>query len=191
MAILPGRIVSALQEIAGSVGSAPGPAAAPTAAVPLAGEKFSNGDLHARLSVPARGGTRVGLNKKRTVLAGRAARPPCGDVDCGCTAPPVGRNSDRGGACDPKASNRIPSPIPAKAEPAYSGEHRMRATSRGLFPGRSKTDGHAALHFTRARGAGGPEFDSRAECDAHGIGDGRRDGMLRRGVITHELRRAD
>ena len=190
MAIPPGRIVSALQEIAGSVGSAPGLAAAPAAAVHLAGKKFSDGDLHARLSVPGRGGTRAGRDKKRAVLAGRATRPDCGDVDYGCTVSPVGRNSDRRGACDPKVSSRRPSTIPAKAEPAYSGEHRMRAARSGLFPGRSKMGGHAALHFTRACGAGGLEFDPRAECDAHGIGDERRNGMPRRGAITHGLRRA-
>ena len=181
--------MSALQEIAGSADTLPEPVATPTVAVPRAGEKFSDEDLHARFNVPVWGGIRVSRDKKCIVLVDLAVPSDYDDIDYGRTISYVGQNSDREGIHDQEMSNTGISPDTSKTEPTDPGERRMQAASNNLSLSRSKGDGYTVLYFTREWGVGDLRFDSRVECDSHGFEDERRAGRPPRRIIKFKLRK--
>ena len=181
--------MSALQEIAGSADTLPEPVAAPTVAVPRAGEKFRNEDLHARFNVPVWGGIRVSRDKKCIVLVGLAVPSDYNDIDYGRTISYVGQNSDREGIHDQEMSDTCLSPDASKTEPADPGECRMQAASNNLSLSRSKGGGYTVLYFTREWDVGDLRFDSRVECNSYGFEDDRRAGRPTRRIIKFKLRR--
>ena len=179
------------QEIVGGADPASGPATYPAVAVPEAGEKFSDEDLHVRFNVPAWGGIRVSLDKMCIVLVTPAARSGREGGGRSRTLSYAGQDSDREGAHDQEMSDdRFPA-TPSTAEPAEPHQLKMQAASNNLSLSRSKGEGYTVLYFTRGRGAGDLEFDSRVECDSHRFEVEQRDGRPPRAVIRFRLRRVE
>lgn len=191
MAIRPGRYVSARQEIASETDSASAPATAPTVAVPRAGEKFSDEELHARFNVPVWGGIRVSRERKCIVLVDLAVNSCYEDIDYGRTVSYMGQNSDREGIQDQEMPNSGLFPIPLITEPVDSGERRTQAAGNNLSLARSKGEGYTVLYFTKEWGDGGLRFDSRVECDSHDFEVEQRAGRPHRVVIKFKLRKVE
>ena len=183
------RYVGTRQEIASKSDFASEPATYPAVAVPNAGEKFSDEDLHARFNVPAWGGIRVSRDKKCIVLVDLVVRSGYEDVDHGHTVSYMGQNSDREGMQNQEMSTDAFPTIPSKTEPADPGRRQMQATSNNLSLSRSKEEGYTVLYFTREWGVDDLRFDSRVECDSHRFVVEERDDRQPRVVIKFELRR--
>ena len=185
------RYVGTRQEIASKSDFASEPATYPAVAVPNAGEKFSDEDLHARFNVPAWGGIRVSRDKKCIVLVDLVVRSGYEDVDHGHTVSYMGQNSDREGMQNQEMSTDAFPTIPSKTEPADPGRRKMQATSNNLSLSRSKEEGYTVLYFTREWGVDDLRFDSRVEYDSHRFVVEERDDRQPRVVIKFELRRVE
>ena len=185
------RLVSTRQEITRRACPASGPPAAPTIAVPRAGEKLSDEELHARFGVPVWGGIRVSREKKCIVLVGLAANSNYDDAGHGRVVSYMGQNSDREGTLNQEMPDGDLSRGPSKTEPADPGERRMQAASNNLSLSRSKMAGYTVLYFTKERGAGDPGFVSLVECDSHDFEVEQRAGRPPRVVVRFRLRRVD
>ena len=179
------------QEIVSKSDYASEPAIYSSVAVPNAGEKFSDEDLHARFNVPAWGGIRVSRDKKCIVLVDLVVRSGYEDVDHGRTVSYMGQNSDREGAQNQEMSADGFPTIPSKTEPANPDRRRMQAASNNLVLSRSKMEGYTVLYFTREWGVDDLRFDSRVECDSHRFVVEERDDRPPRVVIKFELRRVE
>ena len=70
------HIVDTLQGMGTRTGNAPEPATAPTVALPRAGEKFSDDELHRRFGVPTEHRIRVSRENKCIALVHLARHPP-------------------------------------------------------------------------------------------------------------------
>ena len=181
--------MSTLREIANKTDSASEPATYPAVSVPRPGEKFSDEELHARFNVPVWGRIRVSLDKKCIVLVGHAADDDYEDVDHGRTLSYMGQNLDREGMqCQEILDVNLPL-TPSTKEPADPLRRSEQAATGNCFLSRSKGTGYTVLYFTRGRGAGDLEFDSRVECDSHRFEVEQRAGRPPRVVIKFELRR--
>ena len=116
--------------------------AAPNVAVPSAGERFSDEELHARYDVPMHGDVRVSRENMCIVLVRQAeAHRGHADTDRGTYVLHIGQNSD---------------------ESDRQGQV-MREDSLALR--RSKEEGYTVLYFTKEGGA--LEFNSRVEYASH------------------------
>ena len=178
------------QEIVGGAYPASGPATYPAVAVPEAGEKFSDEDLHARFNVPAWGGIRVSLDKKCMALVAPAARSGEGG-GLGRTVSYAGQDSDREGAQDQEMADDCFPTIPLTAEPAEPHRLKTQAASNNLSLSRSKEEGYTVLYFTRGRGVDDLRFDSRVEYDSHRFEVEQRAGRPPRAVVRFRLRRVE
>ena len=179
------------QEIAHRPDVKPETAAALAVAVPRAGEKFSDEELHARFGVPVWGSIRVSQEKKCIVLVDPAGNSKCDDIDRGDTVMYMGQNSDREGAENQEMSGSGLAPGPSKEEPADPGERRRRAAGNNHALGASKEKGYTVLYFTRERGNDRLRFDSRVECVSHDFDIERKAGGQRRVVTKFRLKRVD
>lgn len=165
--------------------------AALSAAVPRAGEEFSDEDLHARFGVPVWGGIRVSQEKKCVVLVDPAVNSKHDDIDRGDAVMYTGQNSDRKGAENQEMSGSGLALGPSKEEPADPGERRRQAAGNNHALGASRDRGYAVLYFTRERSTGRLRFVSRVECDSHDFDIERKADGQRRVVIKFRLRRVD
>ena len=140
----------------------PAAAAGAGAAAPKPGEKFTNEELCARFGVPARGGIRVGREKKCIVLVDRVdGNSTYANTDDGGTASYMGQNSDA------------------------EGIRNQEMSGNNLALSRSKEEGYTVLYFIKEGDV--LAFDSCVECTSYDFVVDKKDVRRPRVVIKFKL----
>lgn len=158
--------VNIVQEAARRADGAPGSKSTPNVAVPSAGERFSDEDLHARYGVPMHGDIRISRENMCMVLVHQSsARQGHASTDRGSYVLHTGQNSGERGC---------------QGQGMREGSHALR---------RSKEEGYIVLYFTKEGDA--LAFNSRVEYVSHESHVETDDGGRSRKAIRFRLRAVD